>query len=122
MQSKENVAPNGKLADFERSARKVASALVAALAVFMAGQYSGASSIASEVSSDRLKAWTLKSPAHAAAVAEFEACNVGGPEVTVRACLARSASGQLAAELAEVTSTSPTVYQAVPAPLRWFLP
>jgi hypothetical protein len=68
-----------------------------------------------------MSVWATRSPANAAVLAEFLSCDRSGPELTRQACLARAATGQLAQELADVTTAPALASQALPAPLRWFL-
>lgn len=118
-----NTAKKLVLANLEPYVRKGLIGGIAATFLVLVGQYTGASSMASAMQRERMDAWALRSPAHAAAMKEYLTCDRSGPEVTKQACVERAATGQLAAELAEVATRPVRAFEtkAMPAPLRWFL-
>lgn len=109
------------LASLERYASNALLGVIVATFVLLVGQYTGASSVASAMQQEHMDSWASHSPAHAAAMAEYLACNREGPELTKKACVERAAIGQLAAELDGVATTPRAAWEAMPLPLRWFL-
>lgn len=116
-------APSGseRLARLEPYARNTLLAIIVAAALLLVGQYTGASAVASVLQRDRMEAWASRSPAHAAAMARYLACDKSEQESTKKACVDLVAADGLAAELEQVTATPQAAWEALPRPLRWFL-
>jgi hypothetical protein len=110
-----------RLANLEPYARKGLLGTIIAMVLVLIGQYTGASSVASVMQKEHMDAWASRSPAHAAAMAEYLECDRSGPELTKQACVDRAATGDMAIELDEIATTPVGAWKAMPAPLRWFL-
>lgn len=100
----------------ERVVRNALLYAIAAVGVFVAGQYSGVSTIASAAQAERESVWAASSPDRAAALDKYRACT----EDTKARCVERATSGDLQASLTDLVSAEGVRSEAIPAPLRWF--
>ena len=114
--------PKQRLIQIEPIARKSLLGLVVAAGLVLVGQYTGASSVASVIQRERMDAWSTRSAEHATAMTKYLDCYYNSKSVlTKQGCIEQAATGQMAAELDEVATTPAAAWNAMPAPLRWFM-
>ena len=101
----------------ERCARRTLVHVISAMGLLTLGQLTAATALADSEQADWAAAWAARDLEHADALKRYRACKA----ISVDACLAEAATGQVRKELATVVMTDPRFARDLPAPSRWFL-